>query len=78
MTARDIAMALGCKTPPDANGNYTCCCPGPLHKNGDRNPSLSIKDGRNSRLLFHCFVGCTYREIIAGIERRGICVRGCA
>jgi hypothetical protein len=48
-----------------------CCCPGPLHRNGDRNPSLSIKDGRNG-LLFHCFTGCAYNEIARELRARGV------
>jgi CHC2 zinc finger len=42
----------------------------PAHR--DRSPSLSIAEGTDDgRLLFHCFSGCTYHEIVAalGIER---------
>jgi putative DNA primase/helicase len=73
--AVDIARTLGCKTRPDANGNYQCRCPGPLHRNGDRAPSLSVKDGRNGRLLLFCFAGCDYRDIAAALERHGISLR---
>lgn len=75
MNARDIALALGCKTPPDAGGNYQCRCPGPLHRNGDRSPSLSVKDGRNGRPVLFCFTGCSYAEIATALERRGISLR---
>jgi hypothetical protein len=70
--ASDIARALGCATPPDANGNYQCRCPGPSHRNGDRTPSLSVKDGRNGRPLLFCFAGCSYDEIVAALEARGL------
>jgi hypothetical protein len=33
--AADIARALGCRSRPDAHGNFMCRCPGPLHRNGD-------------------------------------------
>jgi hypothetical protein len=73
--AASIALALGCKTRPDASGNYQCRCPGPLHRNGDRSPSLSVKDGRNARPILFCFAGCSYAEIAAALDHRGISLR---
>jgi hypothetical protein len=52
------------------DGNYMCRCPGPMHRNGDRNPSLSVKDG-HSRLLLYCFAGCEFDEIVAALRARG-------
>jgi hypothetical protein len=69
MTAREIAVALGGKRMGD--GNYICRCPCPMHKHGDRNPSLSVKDGRN-RLLLYCFAGCAYDEIVTALRGRGV------
>ena len=45
-------------------------CPGPLHARGDLNPSLSISEGRDRRVLLHCFAGCSMEAICAatGIE----------
>jgi hypothetical protein len=43
-----------------------------MHKNGDANPSLSVKDGKNGRPIFYCHTGCDYRDIIAALERRGV------
>src|SRR5271166_506687 len=48
-SAREIAAKLGGGTRPDGSGNYACHCPGPMHKNGDANPSLSVTDGKNGR-----------------------------
>jgi putative DNA primase/helicase len=70
--AADIALGLGCKARPDARGNYSCRCPGPLHRNGDRTLSLSVKDGRNGRLLLFCFAGCSFDEIVTALEARGL------
>jgi hypothetical protein len=70
--AADIARAPGCRTPWDANGNYQCCCPGPLHKHGDRHASLSVKDGRNGRPLLFCFAGRDYDDLVAALEARGL------
>jgi hypothetical protein len=76
VNARNVARALGCRTPPNDAGNFQCQCPGPLHERGDRNPSLSIKDGRDGRLLLHCFAGCSFDDVVEALERRGIVSRG--
>jgi putative DNA primase/helicase len=68
--AAEVAAILRGKR--QADGNYLCRCPGPLHRNGDRNPSLSVKDGRNGRPLFHCFAGCAYHEIVSALRARGL------
>jgi hypothetical protein len=52
------------------NGEFRC--PGSSHKRGDRTPSLSVKDGRNGRPVLFCFAGCSYDEIIAALEARGL------
>jgi hypothetical protein len=75
-SARSISVSLKGETRPDASGNYACHCPGPLHKNGDKNPSLSVKDGDNGRLLLCCHAGCDYRDIVAALERQGILPEG--
>ena len=74
-SAREIAAKLKGETRPDGSGNYACHCPGPMHKNGDANPSLSVKDGENGRPIFHCHTGCDFRDIVAALERRGILPR---
>jgi hypothetical protein len=66
--AAEVARALGGKEV--GGGNYMCRCPGPLHKRGDRHPSLSVKDGRDGRLLLFCFVGCEFEEIFAALPAR--------
>lgn len=38
---------------------YIACCPA----HDDRNPSLSITQGKD-KLLVHCFAGCTQAEVI--------------
>ena len=54
-TAAEVADILGGKT---QAGGYMCRCPGPLHRNRDRNPSLSVKDGRNGRRAGSHFDRC--------------------
>jgi hypothetical protein len=69
-TARELAATLGGKTPPDASGNFACRCPGP--QNGDRTPSLSVKDGYNGKPILYCFAGCDYRDIRAALTHMGL------
>lgn len=69
-TAAEVAAILRGKR--QADGGYMCSCPGPLHRRGDRNPSLSVKDGRHGRALLHCFAGCAYGEIVAALRGRGV------
>jgi hypothetical protein len=51
------------------HGRYgTARCP--AHR--DTNPSLSIKDGDNGRLLLFCHAGCEFSAIVAALKNRGI------
>jgi putative DNA primase/helicase len=69
-TAREIAMALGGKR--TRNDSYICRCPGPIHLRGDTNPSLSIRAGRDGKVLLHCFSGDAYADIVAALKAKGI------
>jgi hypothetical protein len=71
-SARELALALGGDGRPDASGNYTAHCPCPSHRNGDRNASLSLKDGRDGRVLFYCFAGGSFQELAAALRARGL------
>ena len=68
--ARTIARALGGR--PNGDG-FLCRCPVPGHGrgNGDRCPSLSIKDGDRAP-LFKCFAGCDARDVLEALRSRGI------
>jgi putative DNA primase/helicase len=68
--ARDISAALGGKSNGDG---YVCPCPVPTHGKGrgDRNPSLSVKDGPSGPVL-HCFSGCDYRDVRDELRARGL------
>jgi hypothetical protein len=74
-SAREIAARLKGETRRDGSGNYSCHCPGPMHKNGDAHPSLSVKDGANGRPLLFCHAGCDFRDIVVALERMGILPR---
>ena len=71
-TARSIAQALPGSI---RNGNgYLCRCPVTSHGKGrgDRNPSLSIADGDDGKLLVRCFAGCNSLDVLAELRRRGL------
>lgn len=66
MTAEDRVIsalnAAGCSQRYGGNWN----CPGPMHGNGDRNPSLHM--GYNGRTVaLKCHTGCDIRDILSAI-----------
>ena len=62
--AERIAKALGGKR---AGSAWLACCPA----HPDKNPSLRIAQG-DSRVLLHCYAGCSAGSIIDQLKRRGI------
>ena len=68
--AREIALAL--KGQRAGADSYLCHCPGPTHRRGDVNPSLSIRVGRDGKLLLHCFSGDDYADVVAALRAKGI------
>jgi putative DNA primase/helicase len=68
--AATVARALGGKR----NGEgFLCHCPVPSHgkRQGDRNPSLSVRDG-DSALLVHWFASCDRLDVLDALRRRGL------
>lgn len=55
-------------------GGWLVRCPCPSHGKGrgDRNPSLSVADGDDERLLLRCFAGCEFLEILDELKRQGL------
>jgi hypothetical protein len=71
MNAARIGLALRGKK----NGSgWLVSCPCPNHGNGrgDRNPSLSVSDGDDGRLLVRCFAGCTFEDVMDQFRDRGL------
>jgi len=66
-----IAKALG--NAKQVNGNWLASCPVPGHGrgNGDKNPSLSIKED-NGKLLFHCHGGCDQHSVFDAVRERNL------
>ena len=46
----------------------TCRCPA----HADGTPSLSVRAGRDGRVVFHCFAGCEGRDVIAVLRGMGL------
>jgi hypothetical protein len=50
----------------------SCPCPNHGSGRGDRNPSLSVSDGDDGKLLLRCFAGCEFWDILDGLRHRGL------
>lgn len=64
MTADRFAKLLRAR--PAGPGKWTAQCP--AHQ--DDKPSLSISEGKDGRVLVHCFAGCAPEDVVetAGVD----------
>jgi RecA-family ATPase len=71
MDTETIAKALG--NAKKVNGNWLASCPVAGHGrgNGDKNPSLSIKED-NGKYLFHCHGGCDQHSVFDAVRERNL------
>src|SRR5262245_59192719 len=67
--AEKIARAL--KGRKSGNG-WVCNCPSLTHGSHDRNPSLSVTDGKDGKLLLRCHKGCEFADVMDALRSRGI------
>jgi len=65
LDAAEIARALGGRR---CGSGWIACCPA----HDDREPSLSIAEGANGRVLVHCHAGCAQDLVIEALRRRGL------
>lgn len=70
MNAEAIAKQLFPGATPAGDGWWLTRCCGPEHP--DKNPSLSLKDGKNGKILVKCHRGCEGHVILAELRRRGL------
>lgn len=50
-------------------GSYgSACCPA----HGDNNPSLTLADGPDGKLLAHCKAGCTFLDVLEALRGLGV------
>jgi hypothetical protein len=67
-----IKRALDCGRPGcECGRGRNTHCPGPSHRNGDRDPSLTV-DERNGTVLFNCKGTCPQEAVIAELQERGL------
>jgi hypothetical protein len=57
------------RRPSGDSKEYAASCPGPVHRRGDRNCSLSFRDGRKGVVL-NCFTGCSPDDVLAALGIR--------
>lgn len=69
-TAAEVAAVLHGKKQSD--GSFMCRCPCRIHRRGDVNPSLSVRDGWRDRPIFNCFAGGDFRDVIDALIARGV------
>jgi putative DNA primase/helicase len=65
MKAEAIAKALGGRK---AGGGWMARCPA----HDDREPSLSIRDAEDGKVLVRCHAGCDQGRVIAALRSRGL------
>jgi putative DNA primase/helicase len=65
MTVEDIAKALGGRR---AGAGWMARCPA----HDDREPSLSIRQGKDAKVLVRCHAGCEQARLVAVLRSRGL------
>ena len=65
ISAQMIATALGGRR---AGGGWVARCPA----HDDRDPSLSVRDGDNGKVLVCCHAGCQQQAVIASLRSLGL------
>ena len=65
MNAETIATALGGRK---AGSGWMACCP----THDDREPSLSIRDADDGKVLVRCHAGCDQERVITTLRSRGL------
>lgn len=65
-SAEEIASILGKRE--RSGKDWKCRCP--AHE--DKNPSLSLRDGDDGKLVAHCYAGCSWEQIAKELEKQGI------
>ena len=62
MTAEVLISRLS-KVRPNGSGRWMACCPA----HADRNPSLSVREDPDGRVLIQCFAGCATEDVLAAV-----------
>jgi hypothetical protein len=62
MSAADLLGKLE-KVKPSSRGNWIACCPA----HPDKNPSLTVAEFDDGRVLVHCFAGCSVENVLDAV-----------
>lgn len=62
MIAENLLSRLE-KSKRTGNGTWLACCPA----HDDKNPSMSVRELEDGRVLVHCFAGCGVEEIVGAV-----------
>src|SRR5262249_9150762 len=60
MTASELAQRLNARR---SGSGWSAKCPA----HDDANPSLSIKEGKDGKVLLNCFAGCSTESVVAAL-----------
>jgi hypothetical protein len=61
-------IARGLRKPRKSGDGWVACCPVPAHD--DQNPSLSLTDASDGKVLVHDHGGCAQDVVIASLKNR--------
>jgi hypothetical protein len=75
MGAKEAAHRLGRHQIAGAGFKASCPVPGHGRGRGDLDPSLSLRDGDNGRLVFNCLGNCSHEEVLDALINMGIATR---
>lgn len=59
----DAFLARCSKVRPTGTGTWVACCPA----HADKNPSMTVRELDDGRVLLHCFAGCAVDEILGAL-----------
>lgn len=59
----DAFLARCTKVRETGRGTWIACCPG----HDDKNPSMTVRELDDGRVLVHCFAGCSVEEILNAV-----------
>lgn len=62
MSAEDLLSRLE-KSRKTGSGTWIACCP--AHK--DKNPSMTVRELDDGRVLVHCFAGCSTEDVLGAV-----------
>lgn len=63
MTPTELILSRLDRHIPSGKNRYVACCPA----HDDRDPSLSITEAHDGRVLIHCFAGCDALSIVEAL-----------